>query len=290
MPEYPVIAAHARYMELRGLSQATIKARVWLLLRLREQIGGPVVKATAADLAAWRAGLAVDRDTVRTYVSQLRQFFKWARKTGIRPDDPAEDLPVPPKRRRKARPMPEDRVRAALAGAPERIRPWLALAADGGLRCKEIAGLRREHVFEYRRPPVLLVAAESTKGETHERYVPLTPFLREVLLESGLPSTGWLFRRRDGLPGPVRADLVSHLANRYLHEAGIPETIHQLRHRYGTLIRDASNERVTQELLGHQHLDSVSIYTLVTSDQVTAAVAQLPDLRPPRVWTVSRGA
>ena len=280
MSEDPLIARNLRDMELRGRTAETIRARGWLLARVQDAMGVPLAEASAADVMAWRESLAVDRDTVRTYVSHVRQFYAWLRKTGVRPDDPAEDLPVPPKRKRKARPMPEDHLLAALAGAPPRIRPWLALAADAGLRCKEIAGLRRENVWEHRRPPCLLIAAESTKGERTERTIPMTPFLREVLLEHGLPSHGFLFRRGDGQPGPNTPCNISHLANRYLHSAGIPETIHQLRHRFGSVVNDLGGGRVAQELLGHQHLDSTQIYTLVSSDQIAAVVGQLPDLRP----------
>jgi site-specific recombinase XerD len=288
--ENQLINRHLQDLRMRGRTAATIRARGRLLARLQEALSVPLEEASAADLLAWREGLAVDRDSVRTYVSHARQFYSWLRRTGVRPDDPAEDLPVPPKRKRKARPMPEEHLMIALAGAPPRVRPWLALAADAGLRCKEIAFLRRENVWEHRRPPCLLITAESTKGERIERTVPMTPFLREVLLEHGLPASGFLFRRYDGQPGPNMPWTISGVVNRYLHSAGIPETIHQLRHRYGTFINDLGGDRVTQELLGHQQLDSVQIYTLVSSAQIAEVVSQLPDLRPGRLHPVSDSA
>lgn len=291
MDEDDAVCRHLRRMRLDGRTVATIDARGWLLSRLGDALGVPLAEASAAGLMAWRESLAVDRDTVRTYVSHVKQFYLWLRREGIRADDPAADLPVPPRRRRHPRPISEAHLLEALAQAPPRIRPWLALAADAGLRCKEIAGLRRENVWEHHQPPGLLIAAETTKGERRERYIVMTPFVRETLLEHGLPARGWLFRRHDGQPGPVRADLVSHLSNRYLREIGLAETMHQLRHRFGTIAQQLSGDvLITKELMGHEYTDSTAGYVLITSAQTAAVIAGMPDLRSGLREVISRGA
>jgi len=113
--------------------------------------------------------------------------------------DPSAALSVPRSPRRLPRPMPEGDLHTAIVNAPPRIRPWLMLAALGGLRCCEIARLRREDVLNSHTPPALLVHGKGDK----ERVVPLPAQLLHEL--TPLPRAGWLFARLDGRSGPVNA-------------------------------------------------------------------------------------
>jgi integrase len=285
---HDALARNLRYLQLRGRSAATAQARGWLLARVQSQIGCPLTEASAADLMGWREGLAVDRDTVRTYVSHVRQFYAWARREGLIEDDPSLDLPVPPRRRRLPRPIGEDELLRALESAPPRIRPWLALAGWAGLRAKEIALLRREHVLDRAPQPGIYVATDATKG-SDERYVPMHPVVRQALNEHGLPPAGWLFRRGDGKPGPNRPDLVSHLANRYLHGIAIRESLHQLRHRFGTQAYAVTRDlRQVQEWMGHRCPESTSGYVKVSDADAAAKIALIPG--PAYLQQMLRGA
>lgn len=201
-------------------------------------------------------------------------FFRWLQEEGLRPDDPARRLVAPMLPERLPRPIPEDRLARALGSAPPRIRPMLVLAGWAGLRACEIALLRRDRVYETREPPVILVAAGATKGR-RERYVPMSDFVLAELLPV-LPAAGWVFRRARG-HGPISPDYASHLCNQFLHESGLTETLHQLRHRFATAALDASSDvRKVQELLGHRHLSSTAIYTRVTGTAAYATVQAIP--------------
>lgn len=145
-----------------------------------------------------------------------------------------------------------------------------------GLRAKEIALLRRESVLDTAVPPVLLVARDATKGRA-ERAVPLSAFALAGLLEAGLPASGWVFRRRDGHPGPNSPAKVSQLSNRYLHDAGITATLHQCRHRFGTQAYAVRRDlRMVQELMGHQQPETTAGYVLVDQADAAAVVGELP--------------
>ena len=269
-----VVAAHLRWLVLAGLSPGTIDARRRALLRLQIALGKPLLEASAADLAAWREHLDVAPDTVGDYVSHARQFFAWAMACGLAEATPVTpQLPVPVRTRRLPRPIGEQDLLAAVAGAPDRIRPWLVLAGWAGLRAKEIALLSRERVLDTARPPVLLVAYDATKGRS-ERVVPLSSF---VLAELQLPGSGWVFRRVDGGRGPNSPARVSQLANRYLHEAGIRESLHQLRHRFGTVLYAQTHDlRLVQEVMGHRRPETTSGYTKYDNINAAAAVELLP--------------
>ena len=278
-----VVAAHLRWLALAGLSAGTIEARRLALARLQTFLQIPLLEASAADLAIWRERLTVAPDTVGDYVSHARQFFAWAVATGLLEQIPTTGLPVPARTRRLPRPIAEQDLLAAVAGAPERIRPWLVLAGWAGLRAKEIALLRRDRVLNTAVPPVLLIAYDATKGRK-ERVVPLSGFVLAEL-EPRLPPAGWVFRRVGGR-GPNTPARVSQLANRYLHEIGITATLHQLRHRFGTIAYQRSHDlRLVQELMGHARPETTAGYTAYDTSDAAAVVEDLP--APGRLKAIS---
>ena len=204
------VLAHLQHMSLRGMAPSTIDARRRALARMTAQLPVPLLQASYGHLLAWRTAFNLAPDTIGDYVSHAHQFYAWALSERLIGANPAEAIPIPPSVRRLPRPIPDRDLFSALAGAPPRVRPWLVLAGWAGLRAKEIALLRRESILEHARPPVLIVAADATKGN-RERAVPLVPFVIDELHRAGLPSAGWVFRRADGRPGPNQPGNVSRL-------------------------------------------------------------------------------
>jgi integrase/recombinase XerC len=270
-----VLAAHLEALRLRGHTPGTIYARRRALARMAAAIPVPLLEATGADLRAWRAGLAVTPDSVRSYCSHAKHFYAWAVREGLRPDSPAGGLDIPRRVTRLPRPIGEDDLMHAVTNAPPRVRPWLVLAGWAGLRACEIAGLRRERILDTARPPVLLVASDATKGR-RERAVPMAAFVAAELRLAHLPRTGIVFRRPDGRPN-TPSD-ISHVANRYLRSVGVDATLHQLRHRFATAMYIASGYdlRMVQDLLGHKDPSSTALYAAWNRAGAADVVNALP--------------
>lgn len=90
---------------------------------------------------------------------------------------------------------------------------------------------------------------------------------------------GPVIRRRDGRPGPAKPHSVSQRTNAFLHSIGITETLHQLRHRFGTTTYQAVRDiRAVQELLGHASPTTTAIYAAAASEVARAAVEAAGDL------------
>lgn len=275
--EAAVIAAHLRYIDLLGLTDGSVYARARALHRMAKAITGPLTAATAADLFAWRKSLTISDDAVVHYVSHAKEFYRWLVAEGRREDNPAEALPVPKLRKRLPRPISDEDLAYAIATADERVRPWLILAAWCGLRAKEIALLKWECVMDTVEPPVLLVAAEATKGERKERIIPLHPFAAAELAALPGRRAGYVFRRRDGRAGANAPWRISGLANRHLHGCGSAATLHQLRHWFGTNTYRAKRDlRVVQELLGHESPNTTAGYAAFDRAEAIEAVNALP--------------
>ena len=212
-------------------------------------------------------------ETRATETSHIRTFYKWAVLEQLIEVDPSARLIRPRVPRRLPRPMPTNDLAVAIDTAPDRVRPWLVLAAYAGLRACEISGLRACDLMWDNQPPLLIV--DQGKGG-HARAVPMGPVVADEL--AGHPRSGWLFPRRDGNPGPTPPHLVSRLTNDHLHGLGITKTLHTARHWFATetLRANGGDLRETQELLGHQSPVSTAIYTWVDPRKAARTVAELP--------------
>jgi integrase/recombinase XerC len=267
---------HLEWLLLKGLAASTVRRRRVVLGWVAASLDCTLLEASPGQLQAWRAALTVAPDAVSVYVSHVHQFYRWAVDQGLLRGSPAAALPAPRRGRRLPRPIGETELLAALAAAPPRVRPMLVLAGWAGLRAKEIALLRREYVLDTRVPAVLLIASDATKGYA-ERIVPMSAFVLGEL-RPVLPARGWVFLRFDGRPGPNSPANVSHLANVHLHDCGIAETLHQLRHRFATGLYQASGGdlRLVQEVLGHSTPATTAGYAAYDPAAAAAAVEAIP--------------
>ena len=280
MQDHDHITAYITHLTLRGLSPRYTAATRRTLARVAAALPVPLADADGADLLAWRTALTAGPATIGIYVSCVRGFYAWALDTGIVTGDPAAAVPVPKRPQLLPRPIAEDRLLDALARAPRRIRLCIVLAAWAGLRACEIACLRVECIVPGT-SPYLIITADATKG-SRERIVPLSGFVMAEIAAAGLPRRGWAFPRRDGRAGPCQPWMISHLCNDHLHGCGYPDTLHSLRHRFGTLTCRSEGLRTTMGLMGHRHPSSTVIYVAFSDPSGRAAVESLPVPRKAR--------
>lgn len=269
---HDLIARHQVHLVRRNLRPSTIYQRRRVVLRLDHQTAPrPILRLEPEEIAQALDARRIQPVTRAVELCHLRAFYDWAIDADLTATNPAAGVPRPRLPRRLPRPMPDLDKARAIERAPERIRPILILAAYAGLRAAEIAQLRTDHLVPGS-PPVLII--EVSKGGA-PTTVPAHPRVVELL--TSLPP-GWAVPRRDGLPGPVRPHLVSHLANGYLHDIGVAHTLHSLRHWFGTNLYRASagDLRVTQEGMRHRSPVTTAGYTWVGASDVAAAVGLIP--------------
>lgn len=272
---------HLAWLRLRGLRPSTLEQRRYAIHRLAKALDMNPLRASADELDRWQHGLVMSATSRRGVVNHVQQYYQWAKKEGLIRVNPSLELVRPKRPHRLPRPIPEDQLQIALENAPPDIRAQLVLAAWCGLRAREIALLQRDHIHDRADPPVLVVA--DGKGG-RARVVPLGDGVLAELRTYGLPSRGPVFPRLDGRPGHQTPSRVSQRANRYLHEIGITDTLHALRHRYGTaLYRESKDLRMVQDLLGHTDPAMTALYCAYSPTGALAAVraidATLPDAR-----------
>lgn len=275
--EDPNVQRFLRRLNRDGLRPSTIMQTRYALRRLRRFAGIELLAVTEKILEDY-----LDRPMSPEYraveVSNLKRFYQWAYDMELLIENPMGRIRRPRLSRRYPRPIAEgDLLRALDHAEPTRVLPALLLAAYAGLRAGEIAQLRGEDLWTHSDPP--MIAIQDGKGGK-PGMVPMSTVLRRELAFCDLPKRGWLFPYRDGRPGHVPSHMVSTWCNTHLHSLGIADTLHSLRHRFGTqVLRNSNNLRHAQEALRHASVSSTQIYTKVTDLELAASVDAVPDAR-----------
>lgn len=280
------IDAWTAYLIAAGHRPRTITLRRYQIGRLAEaHLRRSPWSLTAAQLLDWLAGQSWGSESRKSYRAALRSFYGWARRAGETRRDPTVDLPPVATMCPPPRPTPEDVLERALAAGNDRDRLILLLAAYGGLRRAEIAGLRWADVGD---------GALRVHGKGGRiRLVPLHARLRAELaverdrrheLRTG---SGYRYRgrpRRTGdtrelvawvLPGRSGGHITPDAAGRAASRAlGPGWTGHTLRHRFATRAYAGSRDLLAvQQLLGHTNPETTQRYTKLADDSLAAAVA-----------------
>lgn len=268
---------------VRGLSDNTIRVRLDLLQRLHTHIGIPMRDAEPGHLLRFERLAIAGRspETRRAYVCHIRAFYRWAVHTRIVEHDPSALLTLPIVPRHLPRPIAEDDLAVALNSARPKMRAVLVLAAYAGLRCIEIAGLDWS---DFRREPDGTAFLHVRKGKgAKERTVEVGRTVVQSLQAYGVKRRGPMFRGLDGQA--LDAKSVSRAANKHLARHGVQATMHQLRHRYGTVAYQLSRDlRMVQNQMGHASPETTAGYTRVAADAAARMVAAMDELevKPPR--------
>ena len=233
--------------------------------------------AEAGELEQWLDLCHLTPRSRYTYISSLAAFYRWAVDTGIADADPTDKLLRPRLPRLVPRPIALEHLRSAVAYADPRMKAWLLLAGFQGLRCHEIAMVRRDDVRDHGDTPTLIVS--DGKGG-HQRVLPLHPDVLAAL-RPFLHRRGWLFVSQSGNRYP--AATVSRYIGRHLRTHNIPGTAHQARHLFATEVYRISRDlRLTQELMGHADPKSTAIYTQLAPGESARVVEQLSFEDPPQ--------
>jgi len=225
---------------------------------------------TRTELVDWLAGWSWSRETRRSYRSSLRSFYAWGQAAGHIAVSPAATLPPITPERGLPRPVPSDRLAAATAAADPRVRLALLLLAETGIRRAELAAAHTDDLLQDCNGWSLRVMG---KGR-HERRVPVGDSLGQLLT---LIPRGWVFpaHHRGDTRGAPRGHLTPAYLGKLVSAAlGGGWTAHTVRHRFGTLAYAVERDlRAVQELLGHQKIETTTVYTKVPDGAMRRAAA-----------------
>jgi site-specific recombinase XerD len=268
-----VLSVHGRAwlesLERRDYSRRTIDNYKWRVRAWCDWLDPRTeLDATPDDVEKFLDDRGVEGRTRYHWLAMMHSFYTWAIRYNLTSDDPTLSVDRPKLHGYLPRPIADEDLSLALEMACPQMRAWLLCGALAGMRCAEIAGLKRADVVESRERLRIL-----GKGRK-ERVVPLHPQLLEAIRRAGLPRSGPVFTRPLG--GPYTPQAVSRAVSRYLHDLGIDATAHQLRHWFATQTYATSGDLlVVQNLLGHSSPTTTAVYTAWSRPAAEAAVGGL---------------
>jgi integrase/recombinase XerD len=158
-------------------------------------------------------------------------------------------------------------------------RTLLSLCYGAGLRIGEALHLKVADIDSQR----MMIRVRQAKGNK-DRYVMLSPKLLELLREYWRVKrpTTWLFPSRLNNE-PLNPCTIQHVCQRARRDSGIRKavTAHTLRHSFASHLLEAGADlRTIQLLLGHNSIQTTSVYTHVSQKSVLATISPF-DLLPP---------
>lgn len=177
--------------------------------------------------------------------------------------------------------LTRDEVARLLAAArPGRDRTILEVKYSGGLRLRELLGLKVGDIDSAR----MTLHIRRGKGQK-ERFVPISPRVLELLRAywREYRPTDYLF---PGLkPGlPLHDGTVQRLCKRTAKRAGLTKRVHPhtLRHSFATHLLEAGVDLLSvQKLLGHSHFNTTAKYLHISERRLAELPKILDALVPP---------
>ena len=259
------------WQEAQGLSARTIAERLATMRHLAAHSRATPLDLEPDHIIAFIARPGMSAATRATYHASIRAFCAWMQRTGVRPDNVADQTPRPRRPKSRPRPVEASQLEALLHAANRRrTRSYILLGALAGLRVHEIAKLHGRDIDPY--TGVLTITGKGGKTAA----IPLHDRLLEEA--SHYPRDAYWFPAygKQTSNEHVNAHAVSGAIRSAMVRAGIHGKPHQLRHFYGTeLVRAGVNLRIVQTLMRHESPATTAIYTQVDQDQQRAGIAAL---------------
>lgn len=254
----------ARRSEIGG---NTLRNQRSILASFTREFGNrPPERLTRRFIERWLGTIGHLAPSTRRYqLSTVRVFCRWLIERGVIDRDPTDGLAPIRQPRAVPRALNPADVAALLRALPDqRARAIVWLMVGCGLRCCEVSRLTVSDYDPHSRTITVI-----GKG-SHERVLPVPARVaREVdryLDETGVV-TGPLIRGAYNPSAGIGADTISKYVSRWMGDAGIKHnrrdgrSAHALRHTAASDVLDRGADlRVVQAMLGHQHLNTTSIY------------------------------
>ena len=249
----------ASHMQFSGAATLTVESRVRALRRLEREYGD-LLTLTRDDLTSFLTNYP-HASTRSTNLSYVRCFYAWAMDEDLLAENPCRKLAGVKVPSAVPRPAPLADVIAMLGAAPPRTRLFALLMAYCGLRCCEVAGVRKSHLNRAGDGRWWLDIPHSKGG--HQQTVPVPAWVADEL--NAAPE--WT----------STVQTVQRDTRAAFRAVGSSATPHQLRHFYGTsALQTTQNLRVVQQMMRHASPATTARYTLVASSETSDAAEHLP--------------
>lgn len=265
---------YREYLQSAGPSPATVRLRVSQMHRLARELAVEPHEVTTELLLRFMKNDEWAANTRATWRASISGFFKFAHGLGHLPSNPALMLPTVRVPHGQPKPATDEALEHAAKRLDLRTCLMVELGRRAGLRCMEIATLRREHVLaetvttvskKGKKKKAVIYSLRITGKGGKTRPIPIADDLGVKLLAL---QPGPIFKGR--IDGHISPAYVSKLLSSVLPD-GV--TGHKLRHRFATDAYRNSGHNIlaVKSLLGHSSVATTQVYAEVSNDELRFA-------------------
>jgi len=272
---------YADLLRANGCSDRTIDNYLYALKGFTRFLGErPLRETTADDIIAYQVDVAargLSDSTVRVATYALRGFFQ---KVLERSDWNYARLPRPRRPQRLPEVLSPEEVEAILEAAPSlKYRAAFMLCYGSGLRTDEVVHLEPRHIDSQR----MLIRVERGKGNKDRQVVLSERLLLELrrCWKTYRPQVYLIEGKRAGQP--MAATSIQRAFRAAGQKAGILKhvTPRSLRHAFAThLVEAGTRLQAVQALLGHQSLNTTTVYAHLAKTWLAEVKSPLDNLKP----------
>ena len=259
---------------LAGLSPTTVSVYGYLISHYQrwcQAEGVALVSAQRSDVGRYVAE-QIDQSSGTTAYHRLvglRSFYRWAKKRGLREDEPTEGIKVKRPRRETKRPLTDDELRALLGACrTPRERALILCFIATGARVSEIVGMTTD---DLRGDGMLLIRGKGNK----ERWAHLGKTTYDAIVRylGGREGRVWLadhpLTPSPYQNGPIAIKTVFCLVRRIGQRAGVVGVHpHRLRVTFANRWLDQGYDLVAlQGRMGHADISMSAHYSRYNADR-----------------------
>jgi len=273
---------YADLLRANGCSDRTIDNYLYSLKGFCNFLGErPLSETTADDIIAYQVDVAargLSDSSVRVATYALRGFFQ---KVLERSDWNYARLPRPRRPQRLPEVLSPEEVESIIEAAPSlKYKAVFMLCYGSGLRTDEVVHLEPQHVDSQR----MLIRVERGKGNK-DRQVLLPKSLLEELRRCWKTYRPQRYLIEGKVPGqPIAATSIQRAFRAACKKAGVLKhvTPRSLRHAFAThLVEAGTRLQAVQALLGHQSLNTTTVYAHLAKTWLNEVKSPLDSLKPP---------
>ena len=273
---------YADLLRANGCSDRTIDNYLYSLKGFCNFLGErPLSETTADDIIAYQVDVAargLSDSSVRVATYALRGFFQ---KVLERSDWNYARLPRPRRPQRLPEVLSPEEVESIIEAAPSlKYKAVFMLCYGSGLRTDEVVHLEPQHVDSQR----MLIRVERGKGNK-DRQVLLPKSLLEELRRCWKTYRPQRYLIEGKVPGqPIAATSIQRAFRAACKKAGVLKhvTPRSLRHAFAThLVEAGTRLQAVQALLGHQSLNTTTVYAHLAKTWLNEVKSPLDNLKPP---------
>jgi integrase len=268
---HELIALHVAHLRSESWSPRTIEDAIGALSRMDRDLPMGIEHTFRAELESYFGNPDWSPATRENYWNHAQRFYTWAadRDVDLINENPMVRMRRPKVRKGEPRPLSDEEIAAVLTRTTVPwIRTCFLISLGSGLRCGELAGLKREDIGTER------IFIRRAKGGG-SASVPSSPEVLEAVRDF---PRGSIVEHAGGIADARWISMRSAIYfNRSLGMKGV--SLHRCRHTFAKRLRDSGADAfVIKKALRHSSLQSTEIYVGATEDECRLAVQGLAPL------------